>query len=74
MRPSTPNKYSEERISTILQRIRWGCSQRKAAQYAGVSEQTLYFWRKRYPQFDAAVREASETARIEREDALLSTA
>ena len=62
---STPNKYSEERVSEILQRLRWGCSQRKAAQYAGIREQSLYFWRKRYPQFDAAVREAVEYAEAE---------
>lgn len=74
MRPSTPNKYSEERVSTILQRIRYGCSQRKAAEYAGVSERTLHFWRKRYPLFDAAVRDAVITAENERVNALLDTA
>ena len=74
MRPSIPNKYSEERVSTILLRIRYGCSQRKAAEYAGVSERTLHFWRKRYPHFDAAVREAVVTAENDRVNALLDTA
>lgn len=74
MRLSIPNKYSEERVSTILRRLRWGCTQRRAAQYAGVSEQTLYSWRKRYPQFDAAVREAIRGAELERKTALFHPA
>lgn len=70
MRKSTPNKYNEERVSTIILRLRWGCSQKNAAAYAGISDQTLHCWRKQYPQFDAAVREAIEEARLERESAL----
>lgn len=67
---STPNKYNEERVSEILQRLRSGCSQNKAAQYAGIRARSLYLWRKRYPHFDAAVREAIEYAETELRAAL----
>ena len=70
MRPSIPNKWNDAKAKTVILRLRWGCSQKSAAAYAGVSEQTLHYWRNRDPSFDASVREAIEKARLERESAL----
>ena len=74
MRPSIPNKWNDAKVTTIIRRLRWGCSQKNAAAYARVSEQTLHYWRNRDPLFDAAVREALEEARLERESALSASA
>lgn len=61
--PGPPSKYTPERSARVLQAIRGGSTNRDAAAYGGVDEDTLIRWRKRYAEFaDAFTRAESECA------------
>jgi transposase len=50
-----PSKYNPERSARVLEALRAGSSYRDAAEYAGIDEDTLGNWRKRYSDFSEAV-------------------
>lgn len=61
-------RFSEERIVRILREAD-GMSVAQVAKKHGVSEQTLYLWRKRYAELDAA--DVSRLRQLEQENAQL---
>lgn len=74
MRAPIPNKYSEAKVSLILAKLREGASQKAAANYAGVTQQTLHYWRRRDAEIDAAVLESIRASRRDRDRALHASA
>jgi transposase-like protein len=59
-------KFTPERERAILTAIEVGAPYRHAAWYAGVSEDTLARWRKRYAAFADAIKEAEAKALVGR--------
>ena len=57
-RSGRPSKYSPERVKTILDAIRIGVPNRWAACRAGISDDTLIRWRRRYADFAVQVAHA----------------
>jgi hypothetical protein len=55
-------KYTPERIKRLTEAISLGSTRKLAAQYAGIDEDTLRAWEKRYPEFKASLREAEGRA------------
>ena len=56
------SKYTPERAERVLAALKIGVPRRHAAAYAGVSEDTLLRWIKRYADFAARVDEAEAQA------------
>ena len=52
------HRYTRKRVELALEGYREHGSNRKAAECAGVSEHCLRHWRKKYPEFEAAVQVA----------------
>lgn len=57
-------KYTPERVERIISAIRMGATQRLAASYAGVTEDTIIAWRKRHPDFLDAFKVAEGEASV----------
>ena len=57
-------KYTPERVERIINAIRMGATQRLAASYAGVTEDTIIAWRKRHPDFLDAFKIAEGEASV----------
>jgi hypothetical protein len=55
-------KYTPERIKRLTEAISLGSTRKLAAQYAGIDEDTLRAWEKRYPEFKASLLEAEGRA------------
>ena len=53
-----PTKYTPETAKKITDAIRVGATFHMACQYAGITEETFSQWRKKYPEFSEAVKEA----------------
>jgi len=51
-------KYTPERARRFLDAIKVGSTQRLAASFAGVDEDTIIRWRKRFAEFADAIKEA----------------
>lgn len=47
------SKYTTDVVQKIEQALRIGATLKLAAEYAGISEDTLIGWKKRYPDFSA---------------------
>jgi transposase len=59
-----PSKYTPERQARVLEALRAGSSYRDAAEYAGIDQDTLIAWRKRYADFSEAVVAAEASVAI----------
>jgi len=62
-----PTKYDETRAKAILDNLRRGNTRRASAGAAGICEDTLAAWLKRYPDFSAEIKKAeweAETAHV----------
>jgi len=59
-----PNKYTPERVERIITAIRMGATQRLAASYAGVDEETIIRWRKVHLEFLDAFKTAEGEASV----------
>lgn len=53
-----PTKYTPETTKKITDAIRVGATYRLACDYGGITEETFSQWRKRYPEFTEAIKEA----------------
>ena len=60
-----PTKYTSERVERVLAAIRVGATQRLAAAYAGVDQDTVIAWRLRYPDFSDAFKSAEGAAGVQ---------
>lgn len=63
-RRGAPDKHTPERVERIITAIRMGATQRLAASYAGVDEDTIIRWRKVYPEFADAFKTAEGEASV----------
>ena len=59
-----PDKYTPERVERIITAIRMGATQRLAAAYAGVDDDTVIRWRKRHAEFADAFKTAEGEASV----------
>lgn len=62
-----PTKYDETRVAAIIDNLKRGNTRRASSIAAGISEDTLAAWLKRYPDFAAQVKKAeaeAETAHV----------
>ena len=50
-----PSKFNEDSVGRFLELITSGCTVRDAARDIGVTEMTIYRWRKSHKEFDTAV-------------------
>jgi hypothetical protein len=57
------NKRSPEREQVILTALEWGASWINAAKLAGVTAETVKYWRKNYPDFEEATLAAKAMLR-----------
>jgi transposase len=57
-----PSKLTDERAELVLAALRAGNHLTTAARYAGIAESTLHAWRRRSPEFSAAVDKARADA------------
>lgn len=55
-------KYSEEIVGRIVDAIELGATYEMAAAYGGITFETLRQWRKRYPSFSDALKQAEGRA------------
>ena len=58
-----PSKYEPETVNLLLAALADGLNQKQACLACGISGNTLKTWREKYPEFEAAMTEARETAR-----------
>lgn len=61
-----PTKYTPERVKAIVQAIEVGTPYRHAAAVAGINQDTLTDWMKKYSDFSEAIKEAEGRAVIGR--------
>lgn len=59
-----PTKYNPAIVKKITDAIRVGSTFGLACAYAGISEETFSQWRKRYPEFSEAIKEAEGGAAV----------
>lgn len=59
-----PTKYTPETAKKIIEAIRVGATHELAAAYAGINQDTLTNWKKRYSDFSDAVKEAEGMAAV----------
>lgn len=59
-----PTKYNAEITKKITDSIRVGATFALACAYAGITEETFSQWRKKYPEFSEAVKEAEGSAAV----------
>lgn len=59
-----PTKYTPERVKKIIDAIKVGATHELAASYAGINQDTLTDWKKRYSDFSDAIKEAEGGAAI----------
>lgn len=59
-----PTKYTPETAKKITDAIRVGATFHLACAYAGISEETFSQWRKKFPEFSEAVKEAEGGAAV----------
>ena len=63
-RKPQPTKYTPDRVERILQAVRVGATQRLAALYGGVDEDTIIRWRKTHVEFAEAIKAAEGAAGV----------
>src|SRR5215218_9410207 len=59
-----PTKYTPEREKRIIDALSGGVSRKAAAEYAGIDQDTLTSWMKRYSDFSAAVIRAESSCEV----------
>lgn len=60
-----PTKLTPEITKKFVDAIRVGATQRIAALYAGVTDDTIINWRTRHPEFAEAIREAEGAGAVQ---------
>lgn len=63
--PGRPTKRTPETVKRLCDAIRLGASYADACGYAGVSFETFNEWRKDFPEFSDAVKEAEGSGRVQ---------
>lgn len=58
------SKYTPEVVKRFTDALRVGSTYKLACDYAGITEETLSQWRKKYPEFSEALKEAEGGAAI----------
>lgn len=59
-----PSKRTPEREKRIMEALSAGASRKASAEYAGINEETLIAWMKRYLDFKSAVIEAESKVEV----------
>jgi transposase-like protein len=61
---SQPPKFNEDRAERVLEAIKAGATRRAAAGHAGIDEDTLQNWRRRYSGFSEAIARAEHDVEV----------
>jgi hypothetical protein len=68
-----PTKFNEERSQKIIEALRGGNTRKASAEYAGINQDTLADWAKRYSDFSDSIKKAEADAEV-RNVAIISKA
>jgi hypothetical protein len=63
-RPGPESKYEDKTVKKVVDALAAGNTRGAASAYAGISQKTFERWRKRYVEFDEAVKNAEARAEV----------